>query len=80
MNSIKNMKKYAQEMGAVFSYGEVVAIPYNHWKKDYEWLVFIMADHFRGAFVPVYALTPEEACNIAIKTFSFNQKEEENDI
>ena len=71
MNSVRNLEKYAEETGGIFSFDDLEAIPYNHWKKDCEWLVLIIDVSELGAFVPVTALTAREACIIAISHYTY---------
>jgi len=66
MNSIKKMEEYADETGGVFSFGEIEAIPYNHWKQECEWMVLVIDPPANGAFIPVSALTAKDACTLAI--------------
>jgi len=80
MNSLNDMVKYAEELGGVFNFDELEAIPYNHWKKDFEWLVFIMDYPGHAAWITVTALTPREACQEAIKKYTETIIEEEDDI
>jgi hypothetical protein len=74
---ISNLEEYAEDMGGIFHFGDVEAIPYNHWRKDYEWLVFVMQLPFYSAFVPVKALTAREACETAVLKFSFWKEDDE---
>lgn len=64
----ETLKDYSEEVGGVFSQEEIEAIPYNHWKKDCEWMVLVSKAE-RHLFVPVSALTAREACDIAIQFF-----------
>lgn len=42
------------------------AVPYNHWKYDTEWLVYITDKDKKGAFISVEALDEAEAVKLAI--------------
>ena len=64
-----NLEKYAEEIGGVFSIDDIEAIPYNHWRQDCQWMVLVVEPNLSSAFVPVEALTPREACTLAIKHY-----------
>lgn len=66
MDLTQKMVEYSEETGGLFSAGNIEAIPYNHWRKDFEWLVMVIEPLSGGAFVTVEALTAREACTTAI--------------
>lgn len=74
--SFRGLQKYADEVGGVFTFDEIEAIPYNHWKKDCEWLVFLV-DGDEGAFIPVTALTARQACEWAVFKYKFWLEEDD---
>lgn len=71
MKIVKHMIEYSEETGGIYSSGNIEAIPYNHWRKDYEWLVMILDPPEHAAFIPVEALTAREACTQAIYKYSY---------
>ena len=71
MNDKEVILEYMDEVGGVFHFGPFEAIPYNHWKKDFEWLVLIMEEKEFCAFVPVKALTAREACQEAVYKINY---------
>lgn len=76
MRFYKPLQTFADETGGVFTFDEIEAIPYNHWKKDYEWIVFII-DEDEGAFISVNALTAKEACETALFKYSLWKGDED---
>ena len=73
MDQIRNLAEYSEEVGGVFIYENIEAIPFNHWKKDCEWLILItdLTDS-QVYFVPIRALTAKEACAQAIHKYYQN--------
>lgn len=45
---------------------EIFAIPFNHWKKDREWMVLVIIDG-ESIIQWVDANTPEEAAQLALE-------------
>ena len=78
MHSVSLMSSYLDEVGGFFSEENIEAIPYNHWKKDNEWLVLVLEAPIYGAFIPVTALTAREAVCQAIAEFKII-KEKDSD-
>lgn len=76
MHNDRSLVNYAEEIGGVFSQGDIEAIPFNHWKLDCEWLVLVI-DNPYGAFVSVEALTAKEACTQAI--YKYNNLRDDNE-
>lgn len=78
MHQIKSPEEYAEEVGGIFSSGDLEAIPFNHWKKDCEWIILVLdLTDSSNAFIPVQALTAREACDLAFS--QYNHYLEEND-
>lgn len=40
-NKINKLVRYFDQLGGVFTCEEYEVLPYNHWRKDNEWLVLI---------------------------------------
>ena len=79
MKQSRNLESYAEEVGGVYSFDEFEAIPFNHWKKDYEWLIFVTdLGLSKVYFVPVRALTAREACAEAIFRIKDNQEDDDD--
>ncbi len=80
MNQIRNLSEYAEEVGGAFTYEEIEAIPFNHWKKDCEWIIFLTDLSVSSVyFIPVRARTAEEACAEAVYQF-YQSTEDKDDI
>lgn len=79
MYRLNSMGEYADQVGGVFYWDDYEAIPYNHWKRDCKWLVLILLGENHGAFIPVDALTPREACMRAINEYKNIQEEIEDE-
>lgn len=77
MQSIKFMAHYAESIGGIFTDGEIEAIPYNHWKRDMEWMVLVVESPKYGAFIPVEAYTAREAALKAIEEFIILKEDED---
>lgn len=79
MNQIRNLEDYADEVGGIYSYDEFEAIPFNHWKKDCEWIIFLTdLSISKVYFIPVRALTAREACEEAISIVNYNQEDDDD--
>lgn len=79
MPHIDRHEEYAEEVGGVFSCEDLEAIPFNHWKKDCEWLILLLdlADD-TTFFIPVRARTAREACAVAFHNYSYHLEEEDD--
>lgn len=58
--------KFTEETGGIFFFEDVTVIPYNHWKKDYDWLVHICIG-YRSFFISANGLNGLEASINALK-------------
>ena len=76
MDEIPSIAKYADKIGGVFHFEDIELIPYNHWKKDMEWLVMIVLGNDLGAFIPVRAYTAREAALKAIANYQRGEFDE----
>jgi hypothetical protein len=65
------INNYADEVGGVYQIDEFEIIPYNHWKKDNEWIVLVLSMELpqHGSFIPVQAYTAREAAQIALNKY-----------
>lgn len=59
------------------SYSDIDVIPYNHWVKDCEWIVFVRKRGTLGIFIPVHASIASEACKIAISQYKYLEEIDE---
>lgn len=62
--------QYGDEVGGVFSVDDLEIIPFNHWKKDMEWLVLIVDSPREGCFIAVNAYTVQEAVVVALQRYN----------
>lgn len=60
-----NLIMYANDIGGVHNFEDIEAIPYNHWKKDCEWVVLLILPK-QAMFIPVKARTAKDACEQAV--------------
>ncbi len=71
MSGIESLTNYAEEVGGIFRFDDMQVVPYNHWRKDCEWIVLIIEGPSESAAViPVKALTAKEACSLAINLYT----------
>lgn len=66
------MNEYANEVGGIYHIGDFEVIPYNHWKKDMEWMVLVLEreEYQYGSFIPVRAHSVREAVQLALKLYT----------
>lgn len=77
MNEADGVNSYADQVGGVFDFGPIEAIPYNHWKRDMEWIVLIFGDKTEASIIEVRAHTPREAVMRAIRKYRLMEEEYE---
>ena len=65
--------EYADQVGGVFNFDKTEVIPFNHWKRDMEWLVMIIPFLKIGVSITVKAYSASEA---AQKAYEIYLKEE----
>lgn len=70
--------KIPYEIGGVFHYGNLEAVPYNHWKQDCKWLVLLIDPPDIGAFISVTALTAREACQAAFLQYNTTLEDDDD--
>lgn len=78
MNNADGFNSYAEKVGGVFDLGPFEAIPYNHWKKDMEWMVILFNKNDDAALIEVRAHTPREAVQRAIRKYNLLEEEYES--
>lgn len=72
MKNPDGIEEYIEEVGGIYYIHDMQAIPYNHWKRDCEWIVLLFDKQKSVSFIQVCALTAREACEIAIYKFFCN--------
>lgn len=77
MNDADGVNSYADQVGGVFDLGPLEAIPYNHWKRDMEWIVILFDKADKAAIIEVRAYTPREAVMRAIRKYRLMEEEDE---
>jgi len=76
MKTIGDVISYTDKVGGIYHDGNLEAIPYNHWRKDCEWLVLVIKDSKAVRFIPITAITSKDAAMTAIYKFVTEDKNE----
>lgn len=66
-----------EEHGGFYHFENLEVLPYNHWRKDFAWVVVVIDRPAQIAFIPVNALTPREACSKAVALYLDKEEEDE---
>jgi len=77
VSDLDGVQRYADQVGGVFDLGPLEAIPYNHWKRDMEWIVLLFGDKDEASIIEVRAYTAREAVMRAVRKYRLMEEENE---